>query len=383
MIQNNITTLPRLFKRDTKGRVRFWEIEFDGPVFRTREGLQGGKVSVSAPTQCETMNAGRANERDPEAQAEFEARAKWTKKKDTGYAETVEASGAAYVEPMLAHPHIELDTKGGIKKDRLKDVVWPCMAQPKLDGIRCLIYLKGGKPYAQTRKGQPIKAVPHILAACAPVLQKHPNLIMDGELYTHSLREDFNKISSLVRKQTPTVIECMECEKVMEYHVYDTVLPGAEFLARYYALVSILHNCKPCIKLVPTVSLTEVEEMDAYEEKCVSEGYEGIMLRAQKSMYQGKRTVDLLKVKRFQDAEFPIVRIEEGRGNRAGLASRVWVRLKDGQECAAGVMGTNAVVAELFKNRARYAGKPATIKFLNYTPGGMLRAAKMKGIRRD
>ena len=44
------------------------------------------------------------------------------------------------------------------------------------------------------------------------------------------------------------------------------------------------------------------------------------MGRISASAYENKRTKQLLKRKEFQDAEFKIVEIVEGIGNRAGMA---------------------------------------------------------------
>ena len=52
---------------------------------------------------------------------------------------------------------------------------------------------------------------------------------LDGELYNHQLKADFNKITSLVRKVKPTVDEEAECRSKVQYHVYDMFTPEHEF----------------------------------------------------------------------------------------------------------------------------------------------------------
>ena len=103
-------------------------------------------------------------------------------------------------KPMLAHP------VGGF--ERIKDDDWPLYSQPKLDGVRCLIQAEcRGSSWivkAYSRTGKEWKNIRHILAELRPFFQKHPDVILDGELYNHELKNDFEKIISLVRKTKPT-----------------------------------------------------------------------------------------------------------------------------------------------------------------------------------
>ena len=77
---------------------------------------------------------------------------------------------------------------------------YPAYIQPKLDGVRCL-FTKDG---AFSRAGNQFMNVEHIEYDLKPVFNRYPNLILDGELYNHGLKDDFNKIISLVKKKKPT-----------------------------------------------------------------------------------------------------------------------------------------------------------------------------------
>ena len=100
---------------------------------------------------------------------------------------------------------------------RIKDDNWPLYIPPKLDGVRCLIQWEfsqdtyvwdksdfPGKVVAYSRTGKEWKNIDHILTELIPFFAKYPNAILDGELYTHDLKDDFEKIISLVRKTNPT-----------------------------------------------------------------------------------------------------------------------------------------------------------------------------------
>ena len=65
-------------------------------------------------------------------------------------------------------------------------------SQPKLDGIRCIANQSG----LWTRAGKEITSCPHIWESVKPFLDANPGVTLDGELYNHELKEDFNKISS-------------------------------------------------------------------------------------------------------------------------------------------------------------------------------------------
>ena len=76
----------------------------------------------------------------------------------------------------------------------------PVYMQPKLDGVRCL-FTKDG---AFSRTGKQFMNVKHIEESLKDYFEQNPAMVLDGELYNHNLRNDFEKIISLVRKQKPT-----------------------------------------------------------------------------------------------------------------------------------------------------------------------------------
>ena len=55
------------------------------------------------------------------------------------------------------------------------------------------------------------------------------------------------------------------------------------------------------------------------------EGAEGIMLRLPESKYEQKRSKNLLKVKKFEDAEATVVGYQAGTGRLTGLTGAIEV----------------------------------------------------------
>ena len=111
------------------------------------------------------------------------------------------------IKPMLAHKLNE----SKIDWDK------PVYMQPKLDGVRCL-FTKDG---AFSRTGKQFMNVKHIEKMLSHFFKACPWTVLDGELYNHDLRNDFEKIISLVRKQKPTDEDRAEAHKMIQYHVYD------------------------------------------------------------------------------------------------------------------------------------------------------------------
>ena len=111
------------------------------------------------------------------------------------------------MKPMLAHKFDEA-------RIDFKDFTY---MQPKLDGVRCL-FTKDG---AFSRTGKQFMNVRHIEESLKDYFEQNPAMVLDGELYNHDLKDDFEKIISLVRKQKPTDEDRLEASKLTQYHVYD------------------------------------------------------------------------------------------------------------------------------------------------------------------
>ena len=113
------------------------------------------------------------------------------------------------------------------------DYTKPVFIQPKLDGVRCVIQSEcHGSSWmvkAYSRTGKEWKNIDHILKQLKPFFQKYPKVILDGELYNHDLRDDFEKIISLVRKTKPTDEDRLEAAKLTQFHCYDIIDEGLLF----------------------------------------------------------------------------------------------------------------------------------------------------------
>lgn len=364
----------RIYSKDSKGVLRFWQYEVAGHQWRGISGQVGGAETASGWTTCEPKSKPTAEE-----QALFEAQAEEKKKLERKYRRTVDdlEKGDIFIQPMLAH---------GVDD---YDMALPYLAQPKLDGFRCVMV----EGEATTRQGKKYVTVNHILEALQPVFEKYPDLTLDGELYNHDYKADFNTLSSLIRKDFKLDKKALKAgiteeqqraalaekqREAIQYHVYDIIDPSMAGEDRIDMLERIFGDEFQIdfVQVVETVEVTSNEGGERLYEEWLEHGYEGLMKRNPFALYQiGKRSKDLLKWKDFETKEFKLLRIEEGNGNWAGLAKRVVVELEDGTENEAGIRGNMARAKELLDNREHYEGGEVTIRFMSQrTPDGKLRA---------
>ena len=355
-----------LVKRRSDGGIQEWSIEVQGNGFRVTAGKQGGKQRVNEWTYCNGKNQGKSNETTDEEQAEVEAKAKWQKKLDGEYALSLDkVDDIGYVKPMLAHKWEDYSTK----------VDFPLYAQPKLDGIRCIIDKNGMK----TRTGKPIVAVPHIFESLKPFFEKWPFAILDGELYCDKFENDFNSICHHVKRSNVTQ-ETLEKSKVIEYHVYDLASGGdSDFDDRSLFINTHLRSFAYIVP-VETCVASNASELDALYGKWVEKGYEGQMIRRNKP-YENKRSKFLLKRKEFQDAEYTILGHKEGIGNRAGTIGHFQFETPNKTPFHSNVKGTFEYLSDLLKDADSLVGKEATIKYFELTPDGVPRFPYVVAIR--
>lgn len=386
-------SLPRLYKKTSLGALQFWEIRVFSRELSTDKTIVGEIVTVYGQEGTDSpqvttdiisvgKNAGRVNETSALEQAVKEAKSSWLKKKKGGYVEGKEAAGAGEVDsvitggmsPMLAHKFSEQGHK----------IVYPCFAQPKLDGIRCVAIVKDGVCTLWTRTRKPILSCPHIVSEIESF--GHKNLILDGELYSHAQKNDFEGIVSAVRKESPSALS----EKI-QYHVYDMAGDGRQealeipFSNRTVLLKNWLSEKtgKGIVVLVETRIMRSEDDVLAYFEEKRSEGYEGIMLRNAKAPYVNKRSYDLQKMKEFDDADFQIVGIEEGRGKLSGHVAAFICSMagenEPGKTFSVSLNAPQDFLRKCFLDKTLWEGKTLVVQYQGLTKLGKPRFPK--GVR--
>ena len=354
-----------LYKRDSKGGVRIWKGEVaeenTNYFWRAISGLEDGKLVESGWKIVEQKNVGKANETSLQGQAEAEMLADFKKKLERGYFRSKEdIDNFDKIKPMLASKYEDA------KIDFEKNVYY---TQPKLDGIRCIARRDG----LWSRAGKEILAVPHIMDHLKVFFDKYPNAILDGELYNHQLRDDFNKITSLVRKTKPTAEDIAEAKELVQYHVYDVIqMPDKEekkFSDRIDWFYS--QGFSDSVQAVETRRVLDQDQIDRNYGDDLEDGFEGQMIRVDAVYEQNKRSKSLIKRKEFLTDEFPVIGIEEGKGNWAGHIKRFILSLPDGTQFGAGVRGTQDTMKAMFESNEQPSW--CTLRYFTPTPDGIPR----------
>jgi len=268
---------------------------------------------------------------------------------------------------MLAHPYG--------KKEFNRD----SFIQPKLDGIRCYITKDG----AFSRNHKEFKTIDHIKKAFEPLFKTNPEIILDGELYNHQLKDNFNKIISLVRKQKPTKEELKEAVKYIQFHWYDyySEIHNYPFKIRNENIKSKNEELgSSYIVEVPTYEVSILESAKLWHEDFLKLGYEGSIIRLNKP-YEQKRSYNLQKFKDFQDAEATITGWVEGQGKRIGTVGKFIARDDDGIEFGMPVMDDYNTMKYMYDIADWYIGKTATFTYFQKTPSGSYRHPLFKCVR--
>ena len=273
-------------------------------------------------------------------------------------------------KPMLAYP---VSDKPINYDDRV-------FMQPKLDGVRCVIQYDNSQVKAYSRTGKPWLNIDHILFNLKPWFILNPNVILDGELYNHDLKDDFEKIISLVRKQKPDDIDMLESADMVQFHCYDIIDETMSFAMRNEFIKQAVPR-NHCVKHVQT--LTNVgnhTQAKIFHTNYLNQGYEGSILRTNDT-YACKRSHNLRKFKDFHDTEAIITGWVEGKGKRKGTIGKFLAIDAEGIEFGMPVMDKFKFLQDNFKLMQSYVGKIATFTYFERTKANSYRHPLFKCIR--
>ena len=286
-------------------------------------------------------------------------------------------------KPMLAYPVSD-------KPINYEDKVY---MQPKLDGVRCLIQanvkrhlltpdLNKIEVKAYSRTGKEWKNIQHILDQLKPFFQKYPNVILDGELYNHDLKDDFETIISLVRRQKPDDLDMLESADLVQFHCYDIIDEELPFQQRIEFVTEALMLLSDSIYTVDTMLVPTESQAQVNHARNLDSGYEGSILRTNDT-YQCKRSHSLRKFKDFSDAEATIVGYEIGKGKREGTIGKFLMQDNDGVQfgCPPGKGYNYKDLAVMLENIHEYMGQRATFTYFERTKAGSYRHPLFKCLR--
>lgn len=343
---------PTLYGKDSRGELKIWEVSVDDNNIIVRHGKLGGKIQEKV-TQAFGKNKGRSNETTDHEQAILEAQAKHTKQKKQGYFETKEdALGFVEFAPMKCLDY----------KDYANKVSYPCHTSPKLDGQRIMItpdgecFSKQGESLTLPKHWEPLREIAKEFGG------------LDGEVYAGLVKNgglSLQDIISAFRKENQNTPK-------LKMYVYD--IPDASLTTeqRYTKLIYLKEKAmqhKDCLVVSKGVFVHSEEEGDVYYTLCVSKGYEGVVYRNAKGVYEfGKRSHDMIKRKPRGDIEAKVLLVNKDKNNQGLLLCE----LENGVqfECLMRKDADNEVNYRLYENAVSLVNKYITVAFEDYSNAG-------------
>ena len=275
-------------------------------------------------------------------------------------------------KPMLAYP---------VNKKPI-DYSKPVFVQPKLDGVRCTIQYDAGVITAWSRTGKEWKNIEHIKLNLYRFFDKHPNVILDGELYNHDFKDDFEQIISMVRKSKPTEEARLISAENVQFHCYDIIDEKLPFDQRIEFVNESLMLLGDSIHIVDTHMVEHYSEVDANirHKINIDHGYEGSIVRTNE-VYQCKRSHSLRKIKDFHDSEAMIIDWFEGKGKRKGTIGKFKAVDEDGNVFGMPVMGKFKDLQDNFVKMQGWLGEMATFTYFERTKADSYRHPLFKALR--
>jgi DNA ligase-1 len=389
-MENNFDTL---YSKKSSNKILEWNITVSGTknnaTITTIYGDLNGKKIKTNQLITIGKNIGKKNETTPFEQAVKEATSKWSNKmRSNGYIkelhilqddnekiiksdkistknnnndkksiknekstkiQDVSNTDFSKIRPMLAHPYNKAK----------RHIKYPCLVQPKLDGIRCIAFNLNGEIILMSRTGKHFPHLNHIRDALSEIKF---NGFFDGELFTRNL--EFQEISGIVRKEK---IKESDVNKslLIEYHIYDVYnfdeidMP---FNERFNLIDNMNFKSKSLVKVKTFICSLEEDMLEKYDD-FIKDNYEGIMIRNYNGLYKLKyRSNDLIKLKPFQDSEYKIVNFKDGVGKESGCV--IWICDNgNGDLFSVRPQGTVEERQELFKNAEKYIGKMLSVRY--------------------
>ncbi len=384
-----IPHFPKLYQLNNNHKIYEWSVRIEQSSGDSYDIItEHGEKDGNMVPHIKNIDKGKAK-RSVLQQAILEAESKWKNKKEKDlYCETVSMTEqnveeTSIVRPMLANTFsFDAYQKGG----RGFKISFPAYVQQKLDGIRCISYMKDGQVVLESRKGIAFQNFEMLRNQLRDVFAQLPNtMYLDGELYTD--RVDFETLSGMVRL-TEKKLKVGDRERIngIEYHVYDfvdTARLGLTYQQRHEMIETLFqrHGDKSLLKKVPTHIASKLEDVKTMHDTFVQQGYEGIMIREMSGVYEvQKRSKYLQKYKEFFEEEFKIVGFHEGTGDMKGCV--IWdCENKEGKIFAVVPKGTFETKREYYQNGAKYVNKLLTVIYQELTADGVPRFPIGKGIR--
>ena len=220
--------------------------------------------------------------------------------------------GASITSILKVHPNIVPVFKVALanpyapKRADFKTEEW--YGSRKLDGVRCICRKEGNIVTFYSRNGKEFETLGRI----AEDVKRIPgNFILDGEvcMVDQNGAEDFQGIMKQIRRKNHTIANpkflVFDCLTLEEFDNHESNTKLSERLGRE-TMNPIMANEYQTLTAVPQIMIKTEEQFTEMAKDAEANGYEGIMIRKNIG-YEGKRSHNLLKVKKFHDDEYTVL----------------------------------------------------------------------------
>lgn len=351
---------PTLHAKNKNGVWKEWRISVmmkgdDNPTIEVRHGQKNGKMT----TDTQTITEKKRGYETLWDQAVFTAQSKWNHKHNReNYTTSEKDNDIRRLSPMLAKTY-----------EDGRHLQFPLYVQPKIDGLRCLAHHDG----LFSRTGCPFLGLDPIRSDLKGYFEKNEGFVVDGELYSGEM--PFEELSGYCRRKKE-----IPSGKGVVFHVFD-VIPPTEM--DFEDRLGFFPKETGSIRHVRTLEIQKEQEIAEHLNRCINEGYEGIIIRNKKGAYRtGHRSWDLQKYKLFHEEEFVITGFKEGTGREKGLV--IWeCQTSGGKTFNARPDGDHENRRMAFQNAEQQIGKKITIVFQEHTKDGVPRFPVAKAIREN
>jgi DNA ligase-1 len=203
--------------------------------------------------------------------------------------------------------------------------------------------------------------------------QGFPKQALDGELWMG--RNRFAEVSGAVRRQIPDPAQWQK----IRFMVFDSPGETGDFDHRLQALrVLFAQLNSPSIALIEQYKIDDETALMQALDQVIANGGEGLMLHLGSAPYRGIRSDDLLKLKRFSDAEAVVIGHIPGKGKFSGMLGAVLVKMPDGREFKIG-----SGFSDQQRRHPPAIGSTISYKYQGTTASGLPRFASFFRTRND
>ncbi len=366
-----------LYKYNAKGGILTWQIGYDGNGNIERYISQLPSPSNNNPKiqyftyQVNINNSGRSLS----DQAFLEARSKYNDKINDGYSIDIESLAVVNSYDCM---------NAVVYEDHVQDIIWPTYVQAKLNGVRMVCCKTENGVVMKSRQKTVYTQFTEMSNELATFFDQLPDGVMlDGELYKHGMT--FNDIISIV--STSTKIHDRVSE--LQYWIFDVKVPFTDFsfderysiLVNGFNLYNSLLGLPKFFTIVGSVLANNHTDVKNILTKYLDDGYEGAMVKnimtndkdpvyRKHTIYESKRSKNILKYKLFNDEEGIIIGVEEAIGKDKGTAV---FRVRDprGNIIGLRMKATQKQRAIWFKNKEDILNKKVTYTYQVLSPDGV------------